>query len=216
MSKTRLFLAALSAAVVVQAQTFTLDYPLPVGIEVTQLTTPVVVRGANGRWMSTMCYDVRDAKIFDSAGAVSTIDRLAGKITIEIDTLEVLALLRLSPTNTYLPGEWDAKVLQAGLMKAVALIQPGAPRTQYETYWNQVLYAPVPVVPPTVDANGAPIVGWTDAGAPVIGYGEDDEPVLGVPPADANGAAILGVWKGMPVIGYDALGFPQLGVPVQE
>ena len=192
-----------------EAQTITLDYPLALGVDVTQLPAPVMTLGPNGRWSSTIRYDVRDSVGYDAVGVVKQIERLIGRIDIEISAMEINALLHLPATNKYAPGEWDAKALQAGFVKAMILLQSVEQKRQYEKYWNQLVYDPVPVAQPTADGDGTPIVGWTDAGEPIVDYGENGEPVIGTPLIDKDGVAVVGIWDGLPVIGYDELGYPQ-------
>jgi hypothetical protein len=187
-----------------------LPYPIQWQTEVSQVTRPVIVRNANGRWMSTVMYDVRNQTVYDAVGTRNELSRLVGSMTIEISANEVFALTGQSPTNKYGPGEWEDYVYQAGLTKAVILSQPSEQRTQYETYWTQVEYAPEPVSALTEDADGNPVLAVTENNELVIGYTDDEEetPVLGTWPVDAGGNTIIGYWRGFPVTGYDPLGFP--------
>jgi hypothetical protein len=191
------------------SQLITLPAPIQWDTQVDAISKPVIVRNDNGRWQSTVRYDVRDQTVYDSAGTVNRMGRLTGEMTIEISAAEVMTLTGHSTNDLFAPGEWEEHVYTAGFMKAMILSQAGAQRNQYETYWNQCIYAPTAVTQPTTDSLGNPILGWED-GLPIIGYTEDEipEPILGELAQDANNVDIIGYWNGMPVIGYDPNGFP--------
>jgi hypothetical protein len=150
-------LIILSASAI--AETVTLPAPIKWETQITQINKPVPVKNNANRWESTVTYDVRDQVVYNQAGSVNRIKRLVGEMTLEISAQEIMYLRGLAPTNTFAAGEWEEHVLQAGYMKAYILSIDGAQRTQYQTYWNQVIYNPTPITQPTEDANGIAIVG---------------------------------------------------------
>lgn len=110
-------------------------------VSVAETTEPVARRVSATRWAADVSYVQTGVTIFDSAGCAHRIEGLRGSIHIEVEAEEVFWLLEIQPGATFAPGEWEEKVLAAGLRKAAILAEPGALREAYVSQFGH-LYAP--------------------------------------------------------------------------